>query len=91
MKLMKILFFLLHLVIELCDGGELFDRIVQKGHYSERQVAKLIRISVEVIAASHFLSVMQRDFKHEIIFCLILLMKMLFSKLLILECLFFIS
>ncbi|KAK7318367.1 hypothetical protein RJT34_03066 [Clitoria ternatea] len=54
-----------HLVMELCEGGELFDRIVQKGHYSERQAANLIRTIVEVVEACHSLGVMHRDLKPE--------------------------
>ncbi|TKY73745.1 Calcium-dependent protein kinase SK5 [Spatholobus suberectus] len=54
-----------HLVMELCEGGELFDRIVQKGHYSERQAAKLIKTIVEVVEACHSLGVMHRDLKPE--------------------------
>lgn len=54
-----------HLVMELCGGGELFDRIVQKGHYSERQAAALIRTIVEVVEACHSLGVMHRDLKPE--------------------------
>ncbi|KAK7291500.1 hypothetical protein RIF29_06694 [Crotalaria pallida] len=54
-----------HLVMEICEGGELFDRIVQKGHYSEREAAKLIKTIVEVVEACHSLGVMHRDLKPE--------------------------
>lgn len=54
-----------HLVMELCEGGELFDRIVQKGHYSERQAANLIKTIVEVVESCHSLGVMHRDLKPE--------------------------
>ncbi|KAF5455899.1 hypothetical protein F2P56_025428 [Juglans regia] len=54
-----------HLVMELCAGGELFDRIVQKGHYSEREAVKLIKTIVGVVEACHSLGVMHRDLKPE--------------------------
>ncbi|XP_068662083.1 calcium-dependent protein kinase 24-like [Aristolochia californica] len=54
-----------HLVMELCAGGELFDRIVQKGHYSERKAAQLIKTIVGVVEACHSLGVMHRDLKPE--------------------------
>lgn len=54
-----------HLVMELCAGGELFDRIIQRGHYSERQAAHLIKIIVGVVEACHSLGVMHRDLKPE--------------------------
>jgi calcium-dependent protein kinase len=57
--------FSVHLVMELCEGGELFDRIVKKGYYSERQASKLIRTIVEVVEACHSLGVMHRDLKPE--------------------------
>jgi serine/threonine protein kinase len=38
-----------HLVVELCEGGELFDRIFEREHYSERAAAKLARTIVEVV------------------------------------------
>lgn len=55
--------FSFHLVMELCEGGELFDRIVKKGRYSERKAAKLIRNIVEGIEDCHSNGVMHRDLK----------------------------
>ncbi|XP_006664026.2 calcium-dependent protein kinase 27 [Oryza brachyantha] len=54
-----------HVVMELCAGGELFDRIVRKGHYTERQAAELARVIVGVVESCHSLGVMHRDLKPE--------------------------
>ncbi|KAJ3680406.1 hypothetical protein LUZ60_016684 [Juncus effusus] len=54
-----------HIVMELCAGGELFDRIIQRGHYSERKAAELTKIVVGVVEACHSLGVMHRDLKPE--------------------------
>ncbi|CAJ1976832.1 unnamed protein product [Sphenostylis stenocarpa] len=54
-----------HLVLELCRGGDLFDRITQKGHYSEREAAKLMKTIVGVVEACHSLGVIHRDLKPE--------------------------
>ncbi|XP_022989374.1 calcium-dependent protein kinase 26-like [Cucurbita maxima] len=54
-----------HIVMELCSGGELFDRIIHRGHYSERKAAELTRIIVGVVETCHSLGVMHRDLKPE--------------------------
>ncbi|KAL1537796.1 Calcium-dependent protein kinase 33 [Salvia divinorum] len=54
-----------HLVMELCGGGELFDRIIAKGHYSERAAAGICRSIVGVVQICHFMGVMHRDLKPE--------------------------
>ncbi|XP_040993680.1 calcium-dependent protein kinase 1-like isoform X2 [Juglans microcarpa x Juglans regia] len=54
-----------HIVMELCAGGELFDRIIKCGHYTERKAAALTRTIVGVVEACHSLGVMHRDLKPE--------------------------
>lgn len=54
-----------HLVMELCEGGELFDRIVARGHYTERAAAGVTRTIVEVVQLCHKHGVIHRDLKPE--------------------------
>ncbi|KAK1587101.1 hypothetical protein Q3G72_009540 [Acer saccharum] len=54
-----------NLNMELCAGGELFDRIIAKGHYSERAAANLCRQMVTVVHYCHSMGVMHRDLKPE--------------------------
>ncbi|KAL9444474.1 hypothetical protein AB3S75_017629 [Citrus x aurantiifolia] len=54
-----------HIVMELCAGGELFDRIVARGHYSERAAASVFRVIMNVVNVCHSMGVMHRDLKPE--------------------------
>ncbi|RXI03138.1 hypothetical protein DVH24_003790 [Malus domestica] len=54
-----------HLVMELCAGGELFDRIISKGHYTERAAAALLRTIVQIVHTCHTMGVIHRDLKPE--------------------------
>ncbi|XP_073158112.1 calcium-dependent protein kinase-like [Henckelia pumila] len=54
-----------HLVMELCSGGELFDKIIDQGHYSESLAADLCRQIVNVVHHCHLMGVMHRDLKPE--------------------------
>lgn len=54
-----------HLVMELCAGGELFDRIIAKGHYTERAAASLLRVIVQIVHTCHSMGVIHRDLKPE--------------------------
>ncbi|XP_020237359.1 calcium-dependent protein kinase 19-like [Cajanus cajan] len=54
-----------YLVMELCRGGELFDRIVDRGCYPEREAATIMRQIVSAVHGCHFMGVMHRDLKPE--------------------------
>ncbi|KAK3161321.1 hypothetical protein QOZ80_1BG0075650 [Eleusine coracana subsp. coracana] len=54
-----------NLVMEICEGGELFDRIIAKGHYTERAAAALCREIVAVVHSCHSMGVFHRDLKPE--------------------------
>lgn len=54
-----------HIAMELCGGGELFDSIVEAGSFSERKAAVVFRKMVEVVNHCHELGVMHRDLKPE--------------------------
>ncbi|MBA0714359.1 hypothetical protein Golax_013336, partial [Gossypium laxum] len=54
-----------NLIMELCAGGELLDRILAKGHYSEKEAANLCRQIVTVVHNCHSMGVMHRDLKPE--------------------------
>ena len=43
----------IYLVLELLGGGELFDRIVEKESYSEKEAAETIRPLVDAIRYCH--------------------------------------
>lgn len=53
----------LYIVMELCLGGELFDRIQKVGHYSERDCAKLIRAVLSGLQHMHHNKVAHCDVK----------------------------
>jgi len=61
----------LHLITEVCTGGELFDRIIAKtqsaeGHFSERDAANLIRDICDAINYCHEKKqIVHRDLKPE--------------------------
>jgi calcium-dependent protein kinase len=54
-----------HLILELCEGGQVFDSICDQGVVSERSVARLFRKMVEVVQHCHTLGIAHRDIKPE--------------------------
>ncbi|XP_067359804.1 calcium/calmodulin-dependent protein kinase type 1 isoform X2 [Channa argus] len=55
----------LYLVMQLVSGGELFDRIVEKGFYTERDASQLIHQILDAVKYLHEMGIVHRDLKPE--------------------------
>ncbi|CAB3359031.1 calcium/calmodulin-dependent protein kinase type IV-like [Cloeon dipterum] len=55
----------IQLVLELVTGGELFERIVERGHYSELDAASALRQILDALQYLHANGVVHRDIKPE--------------------------
>ena len=49
--------------MDLCTGGELFDRICQVGVFYEQNAADIIRTTVDCIHYLHSVGIAHRDIK----------------------------
>lgn len=54
-----------YIVMELVQGGELFDRIVERSGYTEKNARDLIKTFLETVAYMHEANVVHRDLKPE--------------------------
>lgn len=55
----------IYIVTELVAGGELFDRIVAKTQYTEKEARDLVRTLLETMAYMHDVGIVHRDLKPE--------------------------
>lgn len=55
----------IHLVLEMCEGGELFQQICARGRYTERDAAGLVYQLLLMVRALHKHGVVHRDLKPE--------------------------
>ncbi|KAH6814846.1 hypothetical protein C2S51_023864 [Perilla frutescens var. frutescens] len=55
----------IHLILELCSGGELFDRIVAQARYNEAEAAAVVSQIAAGLTALHHANIVHRDLKPE--------------------------
>ncbi len=54
-----------YMIMELCEGGELFERITSKQRYNEKDAAQVFFVLTSVVEHCHSRGVMHRDLKPE--------------------------
>ncbi|KAI9516550.1 hypothetical protein NQZ68_013606 [Dissostichus eleginoides] len=54
-----------YMVLELATGGELLDRVVSRGHFTERDATQALRMVLAGVAYLHNLGITHRDLKPE--------------------------
>ena len=52
-----------YMILEICAGGELFDRIVEMEHYSEKEACHAFGQMTEAVGHCHKLDIVHRDLK----------------------------
>jgi len=57
------------LVMELCEGGELFNRIVNKGCFSEKEANRISKQILSAVQSMHSMGIVHRDIKPENLLC----------------------
>jgi len=55
----------IYLIMEICSGGELFDRIIETGHFTEVQAAIVMQSILRGIFYMHEIKLTHRDLKPE--------------------------
>jgi len=59
----------LHLVLEHVTGGELFNHIVTRGEYSEKDASSIVRQIISAVAYLHTNNIAHRDLKPQNLLC----------------------
>lgn len=54
-----------YLILELCDGGQIFDRFIDMGSVTEHYISRVFRQMVELVDHCHTLGIAHRDIKPE--------------------------
>lgn len=54
-----------YMVLELATGGELLDRVISRGHFTERDATQALRMVLEGVGYLHNLGITHRDLKPE--------------------------
>ncbi|XP_040922233.1 serine/threonine-protein kinase H1-like [Toxotes jaculatrix] len=54
-----------YMVLELATGGELLDRVVSRGHFTERDATQALRMVLAGVGYLHNLGIVHRDLKPE--------------------------